>query len=98
MIMNADALEEELQRSRSISTSYSSFIRQLNFYNFKKVGSLRKLKQVTYIHPHFHRDLPQGLHMVIRSRRVRNGTPQQAGNDDDSSSEDNEDSNLMNVG
>lgn len=78
-ISNLKKLEEETLPSFFRHGRFQSLVRQLNFYNFRKVNRERTFW--IYRHPLFHRDRPHDLHLLRRrtcpgvdGRKVRGGS------------------------
>lgn len=71
VIANRVLLVNECVGKYEMSTNFSSFVRQLNFYGFTKVSSLRKERQVIYEHPLFSRGNFKQLKLIQRVHRPR---------------------------
>lgn len=75
-IYDKKTFTKNIQTKYYQSTSFSSFVRQLNFYQFKKVSNdevKKRLKPkrnsntlLCFHHPHFHRDKPEMMHLIVR--------------------------------
>jgi len=64
LIQNLSRLEEEALPLFFRHARFQSLVRQLNFYNFRKINRERTFW--VYRHPLFHRDRPQDLHLLKR--------------------------------
>jgi len=62
--MNLDRLENETLPAFFRHSRFQSLVRQLNFYNFRKINKERTVW--IYFHPLFHRDHPESLHLLRR--------------------------------
>ena len=63
-ISDLEKLEAETLPTYFRHNRFQSLVRQLNFYNFRKVNRERTFW--VYRHPLFHRDKPQNLHLLRR--------------------------------
>jgi len=63
-ISDLEKLEAETLPTYFRHSRFQSLVRQLNFYNFRKVNRERTFW--VYRHPLFHRDKPQNLHLLRR--------------------------------
>jgi len=63
-ISNLARLESETLPQYFRHSRFQSFVRQLNFYNFRKINGGRTFW--VYYHPLFHRDRPEEMHKLRR--------------------------------
>ena len=71
LILNMDRFSNQVLPHFTKSTSYMSFVRQLNHYEFRKTRCRTDVKinhsaVVEFKHQYFHRDRPDQYHLVVR--------------------------------